>query len=212
MLVLRGFAFLSNNSWAVSDGAPDGFPFMSGTCKKWMMFVDGENLTIRAQEIAQQKEVNLNDQQVFPVYLKDVYFWPAGSLPSHHNFVRRADTERYAERCYYYTSAPGDSPAIDQVVDALLEIGFHPVVMHKPKGQRAKGVDISLTKDMLLQAFMGNYDVAILVAGDGDFVPLVDEVMRFGKKVVVAFWENNGLNPKLRRAADEFCPLSLKYN
>src|SRR5262249_21732676 len=42
----------------------------------WMMFVDGENLTLRAQEIAQQVGMDLTDSQRFPVYLKDVYFWP----------------------------------------------------------------------------------------------------------------------------------------
>jgi len=59
---------------------------------------------------------------------------------------------------------------------------------------------------------MGNYEVAVLAAGDGDFVPLVEEVKRFGKRVVVIFWDNNGLNPELRRAADEFTPLRLRVN
>src|SRR5262245_20195306 len=78
-----------------------------------------------------------------------------------------------AERCYYYTCAPGDPLALETVHDTLAKEGFSPVVMHKAKGTRAKGVDISLTKDMLVQAFLQNYQVAVLIAGDGDFVPLV---------------------------------------
>ena len=34
--------------------------------------------------------------------------------------------------------------------------------------RRSKGVDIILTKDMLSHAFPGNFDAALLVAGDGD--------------------------------------------
>src|SRR4051794_12186407 len=52
-----------------------------------------------------------------------------------------------------------------------------------PQAERpgAKGVDISLTKDMLVQAFLGNYDIAVLVAADGDYLPVVEEVKRLGK-------------------------------
>lgn len=185
---------------------------MSSTYKKWMLFVDGENLTIRAQEVAKQESVCLEDSGVFPLYQRDVYFWPSGIRPFNQHWVSRAHAPQDAERCYYYTCTTGDKEAVDKVRDTLCEAGFSPIVMHKPKGQRAKGVDISLTKDMLLQAFMGNYEIAVLAAGDGDFVPLVEEVKRFGKRVVVAFWESNGLSPELRRAADEFSPLRLKMS
>jgi len=103
----------------------------------------------------------------------------------------------------------GTTPNIDSARNSLFEFGFTPIVIQKPKGQRTKGVDISLTKDMLLQAFLGNYDIAVLVAGDGDFIPLVEEVKRLGRRVVVAFFEESGLNPGLRVAGDEFYPLRL---
>lgn len=44
----------------------------------------------------------------------------------------------------------------------------------------------------------------MLVAGDADYVPLLDEVKRLGKLTYVAFLENHGLNPDLRLVADEF--------
>ena len=43
---------------------------------------------------------------------------------------------------------------------------------------RAKGVDIALTKDLLSHAFLDNYDAVVLVAGDGDYVPVVEELKR----------------------------------
>src|SRR4051794_35495636 len=148
---------------------------MSSTYKKWMMFVDGENLTIRAQELALQEGVDLSNKEAFPSYQKDVYFWPTGRLPHHQAWVKKSHAPENAERCYYYTCTQGDQQNVDDVRDALRECGFSPVVMKKQKNRKAKGVDISLTKDMLVHAFMGNYDIAVLVAGDGDFVPLVEE-------------------------------------
>jgi uncharacterized LabA/DUF88 family protein len=79
-----------------------------------------------------------------------------------------------------YTPTAGAREAADGVHDELQKKRFHPVVVHKLKKRKAKGVDISLTKDMLLQVFLNNYDVAVLVAGYGDYKPLVEEVKRLG--------------------------------
>jgi uncharacterized LabA/DUF88 family protein len=68
-----------------------------------------------------------------------------------------------------------------------------------------------MAKDMLSHAFLDNYDLAVLVCGDGDLVPLVQGVKRLGKWVIVAFFDHC-LNPKLRRAADEFSQLYLDFN
>jgi len=48
---------------------------------------------------------------------------------------------------------------------------------------------------MLSHAFLNNYDVATLIAGDADYVPLVEEVKRLGKVVYVLFFVSNGLSP-----------------
>jgi uncharacterized LabA/DUF88 family protein len=80
----------------------------------------------------------------------------------------------------------------------------------KPRNRpNSKGVDIALAKDLLSNAFRDNYDVAVVVAGDGDYVPLVEEVKRLGKIVYVAFFRGKelGLNPELRIASDVFWPL-----
>ena len=70
-------------------------------------------------------------------------------------------------------------------------------MLQKVKGRPSKGVDIALTCDMLSHASHDNYDVAVLIAGDGDYVPLVDEVKRLGKLVHLVFFQSTGLNPKL---------------
>lgn len=46
----------------------------------------------------------------------------------------------------------------------------------KSKTRGSKQVDISLSVDMLMHANRKNYVVAVLVAGDEDYAPLVDTV------------------------------------
>ena len=71
-------------------------------------------------------------------------------------------------------------------------------------GQRdPKRVDISLSVDMLSLAHTASYDAAVLVAGDGDYVPLVDAVEAQGRQVFVWF-VSSGLSPALKRRADYF--------
>ena len=54
-----------------------------------------------------------------------------------------------------------------------------------------------------------HYDVAVLIAGDRDYVPLVEEIKRAGKGVVVSFFEGpeSGLDAHLRLASDSFLSL-----
>jgi uncharacterized LabA/DUF88 family protein len=49
-------------------------------------------------------------------------------------------------------------------------------------------------------------DTLFLLSGDGDYIPLIQEVMRQGKKVVVGAL-TNGLNPRLKHMADMFVDL-----
>ena len=60
---------------------------------------------------------------------------------------------------------------------------------------------------MLSQAYHDNYEVAVLVAGDEDYVPLAQEIKRTGKQVAVWFFDD-GLSHHLRRESDIFVDLS----
>ena len=172
-----------------------------------MIFVDGENLTIRAQDWAASNGIELVEG---PFYRKDVFVWvpdhPAGGgfrPPDlgvwHDDWVAGSPV-----RSSYYTSLVGSHDKINAVKEALWAMGFQPEVFKKIRPeQKAKGVDIALTKDMLSHAFLGNYEVALLVAGDGDYVPLVEEVKRLGKRVHLCFFDRgSGLCQDLKLASD----------
>ncbi|MBI1973632.1 NYN domain-containing protein [Candidatus Micrarchaeota archaeon] len=82
--------------------------------------------------------------------------------------------------------------------------GFNVVVCHMRKTRlqdgsvryEIKGDDINLAVDMLSLAYENKYDAAILVSGDGDFVPLVERVRSLGKNVTIACFYR-GRSPRL---------------
>ena len=52
-----------------------------------------------------------------------------------------------------------------------------------------KGVDVELAIDVLDCAHSNRYDVAVLVTGDGDFVPLVRRITSLNKHAVIAHFD-----------------------
>ncbi len=174
-----------------------------------MAFVDGENFTIRGQKVAVTNGLQLAEGDW---YKKDCFLWIPGWRGHQRVYSGYMTIQQCAVRASYYTSVSGDDQAVAAVKDRLWQIGFTPQVFKKGKqDQKAKGVDIALTKDMLSHAFLANYQVAVLVAGDGDYVPLVEEIKRLGKRVYLLFFADEGLSPTLKLAVDEFYDLTPRF-
>lgn len=99
----------------------------------------------------------------------------------------------------------------------IKELGKHHIRSGKLVGKprRQKQVDVQLAVDMLGNAFAKNYEIALLVAGDQDFVPVVNEVARLGRHVVIAGHPKN-CSQELRDASDLFVQLDpyrmVKFN
>lgn len=71
-----------------------------------------------------------------------------------------------------------------------------------------KGDDVYLAHDLLLGAFDNLYDIAIIVSGDADFIPVINTLRnRFKKKVGNGFFRRTS-SYKLRRA----CNFSVNLN
>jgi len=163
-----------------------------------MVFVDGENLAIRYKHILDgtQPEEHVN-------FLEDVYVWSRfANIPKHiHCEVIRK---------YYYTAVQGDEPKVEDIEAQLKNIGIEaPRVFKKKRGRTTKRVDITIATDMLTHAHKGNYDIAILVAGDEDYVPLVQAVKDEGRRVILWFFEDDpGLSKKLAMEADYLFDIS----
>jgi uncharacterized LabA/DUF88 family protein len=165
-----------------------------------MLFVDGENITIRAQEHAEEN--NRVIPSTAPVYLKDVYFWPADIFGDPSRVGQfYPNLQDFGRRSCYYTSARGSDEKLDEIRHALRDVGFRPTIFKRTRSREAKGVDISLATDMLSNAHRNNFDVAILASGDGDFLPVVEEVQRLGKAVYLLS-VGDKVNPGLILASD----------
>jgi hypothetical protein len=167
-----------------------------------MLFVDGENLTLRAQEVLHQAGADPIEGKC---WRRDCFIWNPNTVGTG-RLYDAVSLDWNSIRSYYYTSLTGDEPALEGVRRHLWELQFTPRVFKKTRqSEKAKGVDVSLTKDMLSHAFNNHYDVGFLMAGDGDYVPLVEEVKHLGKQVTVAFFsESAGLSAALKLAADRY--------
>lgn len=134
---------------------------------------------------------------------KNVQAWPAGPYTA--NNVHLA-------RITYYDGRPDEEEdreltdywnAIELLPDT--ELGFGSV---RGRPRRQKAVDTLIAVDMIVGAFNKLFSVAVLISGDFDFVPVVDEVRRLGVMVTIAA-EEESLAEDLRRAADRFVPIKL---
>ena len=71
-----------------------------------------------------------------------------------------------------------------------------------------KGIDVSIAVDLLSLALCDGFDRAVLVSGDGDFVPAVEAVRDLGTPCAVASWGGVGLSARLVAAASEHIDLA----
>lgn len=185
-----------------------GLPWPSDPhLRRWMLFVDGENFTCEGQKWANDQKISLKHGSH---YKKDIFLWipdfNANTALSLSSKSMALPLQHKAIRAHYYTSLVGTETDIGAVKASLWDLGFDPIVFKKKRGTtKSKGVDIMLAKDMLTNAFLDNYDTAVLLAGDGDYVPLVEEVKHLGKIVHVVFFQDSkyGLNRNLRLASDQ---------
>lgn len=170
--------------------------------RKAAIFVDGENLVARYQDMKATGRQPRDEV----VHIPEVFVWKPGLLPLDITQI---------DRLTYYTFVVGDEQRVHDAIDKIRDVRYQhgdktyrandPIVARvfkKPaKSHKTRLVDISITLDALVATFTHDIDMVILVTGDGDFVPLVQEIARRGKKVHV--WSlSSGLSLDLVRAPD----------
>lgn len=172
--------------------------------RKAAVFVDGENLVFRYQDMLKSGLHPHPEVTHFP----DEFVWSKRILLYCHFHISRLS---------YYTSAVGDDVKINALTDRIRNVDFiacddkdglaEPMlarVFKKPsKSQKSRLVDISITLDTLVAAYTHQIDTIVLITGDGDFVPVVRELMHQGIKVH-CLGLSSGLNPELQRTPDYY--------
>jgi len=72
----------------------------------------------------------------------------------------------------------------------LMHAGIEPKYLPvSQSGQGEKGADVALAIDALQIGLEGKVDIAVLVSGDGDLVPLVRALMKQGVRVMAAYFQ-----------------------
>lgn len=65
-----------------------------------------------------------------------------------------------------------------------------------------KGVDVMLTTDLLTHAFKDNFDVAVIIGGDQDYIKALEEVKREGKRIVLVCFKSS-FSAEIRQIVDD---------
>ena len=179
--------------------------------RRMMAFIDGENMVMCYQKLVKKGNSPLDSVK----HEEDVYVWEERSITSIglHDIIKAS----------YYTYATGSDERIDNIQkeinslsykkhqDSPLPNNLSPVVFKKEKKEaQSKGVDIQMTVDILSQVYLNNIDTVYLIAGDGDYLPLIAEVTRMGKQIYLSAF-SEGLNPKLEPKVNQFSLLDNLY-
>jgi len=154
------------------------------------------------------------------------------SLKNHFNrtdldigrFSRKLLNRRQIVRIYYYNARVGQKQepelykqqqaflaGIDAIPYTELRLGRLVYTNQWPSvPPYEKGTDVQLATDMITHSYKGNYDVAILVAGDNDFAGAVQAIKDNGKHVEVALFGKQGTSQQLRSVADRVIAINAR--
>ena len=171
------------------------------------VFIDGGYLREEAAERWSTANVNPRNLATRLVGHPGVQSWAAVSTTRHNALLGRVT---------YYDGLPDDGEeseheaywrALELLPDVHLGFG---ALRGLQRRVRQKGVDTLIAVDMLVGAFSELFDVAVLVAGDADFTPVVEEVRRRGVMVVIAGVDGS-VSDDLRRVADRYIEIDSQW-
>ncbi len=91
-------------------------------------------------------------------------------------------------------SQRGDTLYWDRVFDDILmsegvTTHYLPVKTIEGGAKQEKGIDVLLAVEALETAFYKKFDVVVLIASDGDYVPLIRKLNTLGTRVMVLSWD-----------------------
>jgi len=120
--------------------------------------------------------------------------------------VQLADSRELVAAYVFDTRRPfGEDDGSVRIHDRLRYLGFRVVARESfdPVKKEQKEVDVAMACEMVVHALRDNYDIAIVVSGDQDFVPAIQHVQAAGKRVEVAAF-GVSIGKALMKAADRF--------
>ncbi|MCL2281347.1 MAG: NYN domain-containing protein [Dehalococcoidia bacterium] len=162
-----------------------------------MIFIDGSNMYHSLKAYFKRTDIDLslfNQKLLEKRHLVRMYYYNAA-------VGKQEEPERFKDQEKFFKSVAA-IPYTELRLGRLVYTSQWP---NNPPFE--KGVDVQLATDMITHAFKNNYDVAILVAGDNDFVGAMQAVKDNGKHVEVALFGQESTSRQLRDVADRIIAL-----
>ena len=173
---------------------------MADSNERVMIFIDGSNLYHSLKGFIKRTDIDigkLSKKLMDKRRLVRIYYYNA-------KVGLKEEPQRYRDQQAFFSS-------VNAIPYSELRLGR--LVYHNWPNSPPyeKGVDIQLATDMITHSFKNNYDVAVLVAGDNDFVGAIQAVKDNGKNVEVALFGKERTSYRLRMVADKVVTLNSKY-
>jgi len=164
-----------------------------------MIFIDGSNLYHSLKKHFNRTDLDIgkfSKKLLEKRQLIRIYYYNA-------RVGLKQEPERYRQQQAFFNSVAA-IPYTELRLGRLVYINWPSIPPYE------KGTDVQLATDMLTHGFRNNYDVAILVAGDNDFVGAIQAVKDNGKHVEVALFGKEGTSRQLRDVADQIISINAR--
>ena len=165
-----------------------------------MIFIDGSNMYHSLKAYFKRTDIDIGkfcQKLLDKRRLIRVYYYNA-------EVGRREEPERYKDQQKFFSG-------VQAIPYTELRLGRLVYNNWPNSPPYEKGVDIQLATDMITHGFKNNYDVAILVAGDNDFVGALQAVKDNGKNVEVALFGKERTSVQLRNVADRVITIDGRF-
>lgn len=196
-----------STAWVIARfGSGEG----GGHMERVMVFVDGWNLAVGFKDYLKELELSSDDYTInferFPMELAG----EKRSLANTHFYIgavsQQDDPDGYASQQRFF-SALRRLPRFDLHEGRLVprERFASCPYCEKTFQQRfriEKGADVQMAADILFGAFLGQYDTALLVSNDTDFIHIVKQVQQLRGKVQNADFANRVGDSRLAAECD----------
>jgi uncharacterized LabA/DUF88 family protein len=161
------------------------------------VFIEGRRVSAVEQGLAPDIYEAMRSHILDPYYTIDF-----GKL---HQFVAGIDKTQIA-RATLFGSRP---PPNDSIWTFAKKAGFEVILADRNVQNKEKKVDTGIVTAMMKDAYRRadvKKDVLTLVAGDGDFVPAIEELKQDGFSVELVFWDH--ASNELKGVASKFISLN----
>jgi len=173
---------------------------MSDKTDRIMVFIDGSNLYHSLKHFFKRTDIDigkLSKKLLDKRRLIRIYYYNA-------KVGYKEEPQRYRDQQTFFAN-------VNAIPYCELRLGRLVYINWPNSPPYEKGVDIQLATDMITHSFKDNYDVAVLVAGDNDFVGALQCVKDKGKNVEVALFGKESSSRQLRMVADEVVTLNSRF-